>query len=112
MIVKFWNDVRPLVPPEPGIKGVEMRVLIGEAEKAPNFIMRLFTVEPGGYSPYHSHPWEHEVFILSGKGEVHQRERTWEIGPGSVIYVPPGEEHQFLNVGKDVLQFICLVPRN
>ena len=31
-----------------GARGVQMRILIGQAEGAPNFIMRQFEVEPGG----------------------------------------------------------------
>jgi len=29
---------------------------------------------------------------------------------GDVIFVPGGENHQFKNPGKDVLEFICLIP--
>jgi len=110
MVVKHWKEVGEMKPSEPGAGGVKLRVLIGEEEGAPNFIMRYFTVEPGGQTPYHTHPWEHEVFVLSGKGEVRQGSGRWSIGPGSVVYVAPGEEHQFLNVGDEPLEFLCMIP--
>ncbi len=110
MVVKHWREVEEVEPQLPGAWGVKLRVLIGEDEGAPNFIMRYFTVEPGGRTPSHSHPWEHEVFVLSGEGEVRQGEESWAIGPGSVVYVSPGEEHQFVNRGSDSLVFLCLIP--
>jgi hypothetical protein len=30
------------------------------------FAVRRIQIKPGGYSPYHSHPWEHEIFVLEG----------------------------------------------
>ena len=46
----FDNDVA---------KGVTGRVVIGKADKADNFCMRVFTLAPGGHTPRHSHEWEH-----------------------------------------------------
>ncbi len=110
MVVKHWREAEEMRPQEPGATGVRMRVLIGPEEGAPNFVMRHFTVEPGGQTPYHSHPWEHQVFVLSGQGEVRQGETSWPVGPGSVVYVSPGEEHQFVNRGRDALVFLCVIP--
>jgi quercetin dioxygenase-like cupin family protein len=112
MVVKHWREVEEVEPQESGAVGVRMRVLIGDEEGAPNFIMRYFTVEPGGNTPRHSHPWEHEVFVISGHGEVVQGDERLAVGPGSVVYVAPGEEHQFVNTGKDALVFLCIIPRS
>jgi len=30
--------------------------------------------------------------------------------PGTVVFVPPNEPHQFKNTGRTTLKFICLVP--
>lgn len=111
MVVRHYSEVEATEPKEEGAVGVKVRVLIGEAEGARRFVMRHFTVEPGGTTPYHSHPWEHEVFVLSGECEVCQGEETRQVGPGSVLYVPPGEEHQFVNRGSALLEFLCIIPR-
>jgi quercetin dioxygenase-like cupin family protein len=34
-----------------------------------------------------------------------------DFGPGSVVFVPPDEEHQFQNTGPEIVKFICLVPK-
>ena len=86
------------------------RVLIGPEQGARNFVMRLFTLGESGCSPYHTHDWEHEVFILSGKGTVKSASGSTPVSAGDFVYVPPNEEHQFLNAGPDPFEFLCLVP--
>jgi quercetin dioxygenase-like cupin family protein len=53
---------------EEGAEKLRVRWLITKEIGAENFAMRLFEMDPGGFSPLHRHPWEHEVFILEGKG--------------------------------------------
>jgi len=92
------------------VKDVKVRWLISDKDKAPNFAMRLFEVAPGGYSPLHTHNWEHEVFILEGEGVANDGEKEFKIKSGTVVYVAPGERHQFENTGSDTLKFLCLIP--
>ena len=91
-------------------KGVKVRWLISDKDKAPNFAMRMFEVAPEGYSPLHTHKWEHEVFILEGEGVATDGEKECKIKKGTVVYVPPEEKHQFKNTGSDTLRFLCLIP--
>jgi len=72
--------------------------------------MRLFEMEPGGHSPLHEHPWEHEVFILEGEGVAFDGEKAKEFKAGDVVFVLPDERHQFKNNGKKTLKFLCLIP--
>lgn len=94
------------------VKGVEERVVIGKEDKAENFCMRVFTVEPGGFTPRHSHDWEHEVFVHSGRGQVYKEGEWHFIEAGTAVFVPANEEHQFMNAGAEDFVFICLVPAN
>ena len=93
-----------------GAKGVKIRWLIHRKLGAKNFEMRLFEVDRGGYTPYHTHPWEHEVFVLEGNGFVKSEKGNIKIGPGSVVFVKPDEPHQFVNAGDGLLKFICVIP--
>lgn len=79
--------------------------------EGPNFVMRLFTIEPGGHTPLHSHPWEHEVFVVSGSG-VTAGELEAEFSAGDALFVPAGEVHSFRNTGAEALRIICVVPRD
>lgn len=91
-------------------KGVAGRVVAGTADGAKNFCMRIFEIVPEGHTPKHSHPWEHEMFVHSGTGEIYGNGRWQPIGPGTVIFMPPDEEHQVKNAGKEILILACLVP--
>ncbi|MHB0878380.1 MAG: cupin domain-containing protein [Anaerolineae bacterium] len=105
--VRHYTDVEG----KPAADGVTMRLVIGPAEGAPYFNMRVFDVQPGHATPYHEHWWEHEVFVLDGQGVVRGEDGEQQIGAGSTVLVPGGQMHQFRNVGNGTLRFICLVPQ-
>lgn len=93
------------------VPGVTIRWVIGEQDDAPNFAMRVIEVEPGCNTPYHTHGFEHEVFVLAGEGVVRDEAGAeTAVSPGSVVYVPPDEVHGFFNRGDGVLRFICVIP--
>jgi len=104
-----YSEVESQVVLEPA-EGVRIRWLINEKTGAPNFAMRRFEVEPGGCTPYHTHDWEHEVYVLEGEGVAVDSEGEAGLGPGSVVMVEPGEEHNFKNTGQKKLVFLCMIP--
>lgn len=108
--VVHFSEIKPAEVKEGGAEGVKIRWLISKDDGAPNFSMRLFELEPGGRTPLHDHPWEHEVFILEGKCKLILGEAEKTIGPGYVVYVPPNLKHSFMNIGEEKLRFICLIP--
>jgi len=110
MDIKYYKDVGARPVDIEGAKEVKVRWLISQKEGAPNFAMRLFEVGPGGYSPLHTHNWEHEVFVLEGEGVAADGEKETQIKSGTVVYVAPEEKHQFKNTGSDTLKFLCLIP--
>jgi len=93
-----------------GARGVKIRWLITQKDGAPNFAMRVFELEPGGYTPYHQHEWEHEVFIKDGQGTIVSKGNEYQFKAGDAIFVPPDELHQFKNTSDEKLEFLCLIP--
>jgi quercetin dioxygenase-like cupin family protein len=93
-----------------GAKGVEIRWLISKDDGAENFSMRMFEIQPGGNTPLHTHPHEHEVFAIEGNGVFVYEGKEHEFGAEYVIFVPGGSEHQFRNTGDSVLRMLCLIP--
>ena len=91
-------------------KEVAGRVVVGKNDGANNFCMRIFEIAPQGFTPKHAHPWEHEMFIHAGSGEIYGNGKWNPIGPSNVIFMPPNEEHQVRNTGKENLILACLVP--
>jgi quercetin dioxygenase-like cupin family protein len=94
----------------PSVRGVEKRILIGPKQGAPHFVMRHFTIAPRGHSPEHAHPWEHEVYVLAGRGRVRYDDAATDVRPGDFVFVAPMDKHQFVNAGDEPFEFICVVP--
>jgi quercetin dioxygenase-like cupin family protein len=93
-----------------GSAGCRIRCLIGPDDRAPSFTMRQFEIAPGGYTPQHAHGHEHEVFILEGTGVVVDGSQEHSLRPGTAVFVPPKQPHQFRNTGSTPLRFLCLIP--
>jgi len=93
-----------------GSDKVKIRWLIAQKDGAPNFAMRMFEVEPGGYTPYHKHDWEHEIWCVEGKGSFVTERGEMAFSAQDFIYVDPGLMHQFRNAGDSTLKFLCLIP--
>ena len=79
--------------------------------RGPNFDMRMVEIQPEE-TPWtqHVHPWEHEIFIVEGKGEARSGDGGEPFEEGDVIYIPSDEPHAFVNKGETVLRFICCIP--
>lgn len=112
MKVNHYQEVTQQAVEMEGSKGCQVRWLLGERDGAPNFAMRQFEVAPGGFTPRHSHPYEHEVFVLEGEGEVFEGNEPHPLRMGDVVFVKPDEIHQFRNTGSAPLKFLCLIPNS
>lgn len=93
-----------------GARKVKVRWLISDEDGAEIFFMRRFELQAGGNTPQHQHDWEHEVYILQGKGSVLAEKEKHVFGPGDVIYFGPGEEHAFYADRDEPVAFLCLIP--
>ena len=112
MKVNNYQQIESQTVDMDGAEGCRVRWLIGDKDKAPNFAMRQFEVAPGGHTPRHMHPYEHEVFVLEGEGVVLEGDQQHPLRTGDVVYVKPDEVHQFRNTGGQPLKFLCLVPNS
>lgn len=114
MLIRNINDSEMTPVTMPGVQGATMAMMVGRADGAPNFALRQFKVEPGGFTPRHSHDYEHEVVILEGSGTVLLEGQERPIRAGDIIYVPAEQEHQFKAAPGGTptagLRFLCLVP--
>ena len=111
MLIRPADDVPAETVTMDGAVDVQIRLLIHEAQGAPNFYMRQFNIAPGGQTPQHSHAWEHEVYILAGRGTAVTPEGEKPLAAGDCVYVAPNDNHQFRNTAAEELTFLCLVPK-
>lgn len=113
MIVKKYDEVTNEKVVMEGANNTSIRWLIGKDSPAPNFYLRQLELEPGGHTPFHSHQWEHEIYVIEGQGQINTTDKTsHKLKKGSFALVMPGEEHQFENTGETVFKFLCVIPPN
>ncbi|WP_310440849.1 cupin domain-containing protein [Sulfurimonas sp.] len=92
-------------------KGVAMKMLLSPDE-SPNFAMRNFIIESGGYMPLHTNIIEHEQYVLSGRALVQIGDETFEAKAGDILLIPAGLSHSYKTLGEDAYSFLCLVPKS
>ncbi len=93
---------------EPG-SGAARAMLLGP-EVTPNFMMRRFTIQPGGAIPNHTNSVEHEQYVLGGTARVGIGDKIYEVSPGDVLFIPPGAPHWYQVTGDEPYVFLCLGP--
>ena len=106
MKIKKYHDATPSVE----MPGVVKREVVNADDGAPNFCMRVFDLEPGSSTPFHTHAWEHEVYILEGTGVAVSEQGETPVSRDSVVFVPGEENHCFKNNSNENLRFICVIP--
>jgi quercetin dioxygenase-like cupin family protein len=93
-----------------GAKDCKVQLAVTPRDGAPNFAMRIFEIAPGGHTPLHHHPYEHEIFVMEGAGTVWRDGKDVPLKHGDVLYIPADEQHQFKNAGASPFKFLCLIP--
>lgn len=98
--------------------------IVNETQKNESFRRVLFTgqnsqlvvmdIPPGGEVGAETHPYtEQTLFFLSGTGEGELNGKKFPVGPGDVIVVVPGTEHNFRNTGTQALKmYTVYAPPN
>ncbi len=89
------------------------QVPLSKLDGAPHFVFRVFTLEPGGYTPYHSHESEHLNYVIEGEGTLVDGEgRGTHLEAGCFAMVLPHEKHQYRNRSEErPFVMICAVPK-
>ncbi len=108
-IIKY-TDIEPVEFNNEIAMGIKACVLIGKNDGAQNFCMRIFTISENGYTPRHTHDWEHEMFVHSGEGKVLSGSEWKPVSSGTAIFIPGNVEHQVKNSGTEPLILLCMIP--
>jgi len=112
MYVIGLDEVEKTTPALEGTKGIYKQIPLSKKNGAPTFSFRVFTIEPGGHTPFHQHKFEHMNYVISGQGILVAEDREHELKQGDFALILAGENHQFKNSSdKQNLLIICAVPR-
>ncbi len=96
-----------------GAEGAFKQIPVSKADGTPNFSLRVFTLKPGGHTPFHQHPYEHVNYIIEGEGTIKKEDGSFQqVKKGDFVLVMPNEKHQYANAsGSSDFVMICGVPR-
>ena len=97
-----------------GASGAWKQVPLSEKDGAPVYAYRVFSVEPGGYTPYHHHPYEHMNYVIEGEAVlVDKNGEQTPVKAGDFVLVLPDEKHQYRNASPEkTFRMICGVPKD
>lgn len=113
MKVKKLKDIDKVEVQMEGAQLVSKQIPISQADGTPNYSLRVFTMQPNGFTPYHQHPYEHVNYIIDGEGELVKEDGSvLKLGKGDFALVMPNEKHQYRNSSKERdFIMICGVPK-
>jgi mannose-6-phosphate isomerase-like protein (cupin superfamily) len=57
-------------------------------------------------APFHTHTYEEVIYILSGEGIVHVGDESFDLRPGTCVYLSPGTPHCLENPGTEPLRLL------
>jgi quercetin dioxygenase-like cupin family protein len=110
MKIIHYSEAEAKKYPSEQAKNATGRVVIGQADGAKKFCMRVFEIAREGMTGKHAHEWEHEVFVHSGNGAILRDGKWVSLSTGSVIFIKGKEEHQLKNTGDSPFIFVCVIP--
>jgi quercetin dioxygenase-like cupin family protein len=112
MKIVSLSDVKRMEVQMEGAVGAWKQLPLGSQDDTPVYSYRVFTVEPGGHTPYHQHPYEHMNYVIEGIGAlVNENGEETLLKPGDFALVNPNEKHQYRNKGNFPFKMICGVPK-
>jgi len=68
----------------------------------------LMSVEPGDDIGLETHDLDQVLVFVSGRARSLLNGREGSIGPGDVVVVPAGTEHNFINIGDEPLKLFTV----
>lgn len=111
-VVSHWKDIAASPVDMEGVQDAVKRLVLGPDDATPLMALRVFTLAPGGFTPYHQHPFEHMNVVLEGQGVLRRADGEHPLATGAMALVLPDELHQFRNTGAMDFSFVCLVPNS
>ena len=107
MIIQHLPEIPADEIKVPGTSGVCAQGVLMEHPLLPGFLVRMFSLEPGGHTGLHKHPQQHLHYIVQGrcafigKAGVGEGERREPLEIGDVVLTEPNEWHQMVNASED-----------
>jgi mannose-6-phosphate isomerase-like protein (cupin superfamily) len=78
--------------------------------RRPGMSLGIYTLPVGGEDHQHPHSADEVYVVLKGRGALRVRDSRIDVGPGSIVSVDHGEEHQFVDITEDLQVLVVFAP--
>jgi mannose-6-phosphate isomerase-like protein (cupin superfamily) len=69
-----------------------------------------YCIPAGGTDEQEPHSEDEVYIVTAGRATLESGGDRAEVGPGSVVYVPAGEEHRFTGIREDLAAIVIFAP--
>lgn len=81
-----------------------------EHHRGADLSVGTYCIPVGGKDGQHPHTEDEVYVVVRGRARLQSHGGEVDVGPGSVIYVPAGEHHQFVEVSEDLSVVVVFGP--
>jgi mannose-6-phosphate isomerase-like protein (cupin superfamily) len=78
--------------------------------RVPDLSVGTYCIPVGGSDDQSPHTEDEIYVVTAGRARIVTPDSTADVGPGSVIFVPAGEEHRFDDVTEDLALLVIFGP--
>jgi quercetin dioxygenase-like cupin family protein len=98
--------------PHPTAEGVEIKVLVSQADQGTDVTCMLVRIGQGMEVPEHVHDRSDDIlYPLAGKATMWvENSGDFPLEPGVIVRVPKGTRHRIFDVSEDVLLYDVFWP--
>src|ERR1700726_4889987 len=76
----------------------------------PDLSVGTYSLPAGSVDTQDPHTEDEIYVVLRGRGALATDDATEDVGPGSVVSVPPGETHHFVRIVEDLTVLVLFAP--
>jgi mannose-6-phosphate isomerase-like protein (cupin superfamily) len=76
----------------------------------PALSVGTYCIPAGGTDDQSPHTEDEIYVVTAGLARIATPDGSREVGPGSVIFVPAGEEHRFTDIAEDLALLVVFAP--
>lgn len=78
--------------------------------RAASLSVGTYSIPAGGVDDQEPHTEDEVYLVAAGRARVTAGGRMLEVGPGTTLFVPAGEEHRFHDVTEDLALVVVFAP--
>lgn len=91
-----------------GAQGAEPHWI--EHLSVPDLSVGTYSLPSGSVDTQEPHTEDEIYVVVRGRAALATDDASADVGPGSVVYVPAGEPHRFVNIVEDLVALVLFAP--